>query len=147
LMMLLYAFLLLVLALTRFLVARRVGLLERKYSRVARAAQDMASHPLPREGNSTRSDPYRTAKHQYLLGQLVQKRDRVEGRYAAWQARSERLGRVSTRLRDWEGRWVPYFLGAADAVLLLTLFALFGSGDVPARLRRVLGAVSSPWGG
>ncbi|MBI1916278.1 MAG: hypothetical protein HYS12_16340 [Planctomycetes bacterium] len=146
-MILLYVVLLLALACARFLVARRAGVLERKYSRVARAAQEMAAQPLPREGNSSRSDPYRSAKHQYLLGQLVQKRDRVEGRYAAWQARSERLGRFSTRLRGWEGRWVPYLLGAADAVLLLTLFALFGSGDVSAQLRQVLESVSSRWTG
>jgi len=146
-MMLLYVVLLLVLALARFLVARRVGLLERKYSRVARAAQDMAAQPVPREGNSSRSDPYRTAKHQYLLGQLVQKRDRVEGRYTAWQARSERLGRLSSRLRRWQGRWVPYLLGAADAVLVLTLVALFGSGDLPQQLRQVLDAVTARWNG
>jgi hypothetical protein len=146
-MILLYVVLLFVLAVARFLVARRAGVLERKYSRVARAAQEMAAQPVHRDGNSSRSDPYRSAKHQYLLGQLVQKRDRVEGRYAAWQARSERLGRVSTRLRSWEGRWLPYFLGAADAVLLLTLFALFGSSAVSEQLRQVLESVVARWNG
>ena len=146
-MILLYVALLLVLAFVRLLGGRRASVLEKKYARVARAAQEMASQPLPREGNSSRSDPYRSAKHQYLLGQLVQKRDRVEGRYAAWQARSERLGRVSTGLRGWEGRWVPYFLGAADAMLLLTLFALFGTGDVSGQLRQVLDSVVARWSG
>ena len=144
-MILLYVILLFTLAFARLLVVYRAGVLERKYSRVARAAQEMAVQPVHRDGNSSRCDPYRSAKHQYLLGQLVQKRDRVEGRYAAWQARSERLGRFSTRLREWEGRWVPYLLGAADAVLLLTLFALFGSGDVSAQLRQVLEFVASRW--
>ena len=146
-MILLYVVVLFALVFARFFVARRVNVLERKYGRAARAAQEMAAQPVHRDGNSSRSDPYRSAKHQYLLGQLVQKRDRIEGRYATWHARAERLGQFSTRLRGWEGRWVPYVLGAADAVLLLTLFALFGSGDVSAQLRQVLESVASRWTG
>jgi hypothetical protein len=140
-MILLYLVLLLVLAAARFLVARRVSLLERKFSRVARAAQEVAAQPVHREGNSNRHDPYRLAKYQYQLGQLAQKRDRVEGRYAAWQARSERLGRFAGRVRGWRGRWVPYLLGAADIVLVLTLIALFGSGVLSEQLRQVLDSV------
>lgn len=140
-MILLYLVLLLVLAAARFLVARRVSLLERKFSRVARAAHEVAAQPVHREGNSNRCDPYRLAKHQYQLGQLAQKRDRVEGRYTAWQARSERLGRLVGRVRGWRGRWVPYLLGAADVVLVLALIALFGSGVLSEQLRQVLDSV------
>ncbi len=146
-MILLYLVLLLVLVVARFLVARRVSVLEKKYSRVARAAQEVAAQPVHRDGNSSRSDPYRLAKHQYQLGQLVQKRDRVEGRYAAWQARSDRLGRFAGRLRGWQGRWVPYLLGAADVVLVLTLIALFGSGELSGQLRHVLESVVARWSG
>ena len=136
-MMLVYLVLLLVLVMARLLVWRRVAALERKYARAARAAQEVAQQPVYKEGNSGRPDPYRVAKHQYLVGQLVQKRDRIEGRYATWQARAEGLARLAARLRGWKGRWVPYLFGAADAVAVLVLL---GSGE---ELRQVIEAVAS----
>lgn len=145
-MILLYLSLLLVLGLLRLLIAVRVRMLERKYARAAGEAQALMQQPDYRNGNSRHVDPYRSAKQQFLLGSLVQKRDRAEGRYAAWQARSEKLGRVSQRLRGWKGRLVPYLLGVADVALLLGVLSALGAID-PAQLSKVFERVSASWRG
>jgi hypothetical protein len=145
-MILLYLSLLFVLGLLRLVIAVRVRLLERKYSRAAGEAQALLQQPPHRDGNSRHLDPYRSAKQQYLLGSIVQKRDRVEGRYAAWQARAERLARLSRGLRSWKGRLVPYLLGVGDVVLLLGVLSALGLAD-PVQLSKVLERVSACWRG
>lgn len=144
-MILLYLSLFLLLGLLRLLVAVRVRLLERKYARTARDAQALLQQPAPKQGNSSRADPYVSAKQQYLLGNLVEKRDRAESRYTAWQASAEKLGRLRQRLRGWKGRFVPYFFGAVDVVLVLILLKVVGLVD-PLRLARVIESVAA-WRG
>jgi hypothetical protein len=129
-MILLYLSLLLLLGLLRLLVAVRVRLLEKKYARAARDAQVLAQQSAYKPGNGSRVDPYASAKQQYQLGSLVHKRDRAEARYAAWQASSEKLGRLLLRIRSFKGRFVPYVFGAVDVVLVLALLSLLGHGDL-----------------
>ena len=63
----------------------------------------MLRNPFLREGNSNRSDPCTAAKRQYLLGVLVQERDRLENKHDRWQALSE---------DDSPGRWLDRSLAA-----------------------------------
>jgi len=143
-MMILYVTLLFLLLAVRFVAARRAASLERKYARTAQAARDALERTSLRPGTSNRIDPYRAARDQYVLGQLAQKRDRVEGRYVAWKARSERLGRAVSRLRGWKGRWLPYFVGIIDVVSVL---ALAGSLADQESLRQVIASVAARFSG
>jgi hypothetical protein len=138
-MLLVYISLLVLLGIARFLVARRAARLAKKYARLALAAQEVAQQPVYKPGNS-KPDPYKTAKAQLVLGQIVQKRDRAEGGYTSWQALADRLGRMSAGLRRWQGRWVPYLFGAVDAVLVVALVSFFGLID-PHQVRQWIEAV------
>src|SRR4029077_11145399 len=87
-MMILYLLLLLLLVLARVFVAARAKRLESRYARAANTARELLAQPVYKNGNSNRTDATTHAKQQYLLGQVVEKRDRIEARYLAWQARS-----------------------------------------------------------
>jgi hypothetical protein len=128
-MIFLYAWLLLFLGAVKLLIDRRAGRLERKYARTARAADDLLREPLFKGGNTRNPDPAQAAKRQYLVGQLVQKRDRLEARWHAWQAGAERLRRAVAWVRGWKGRLVPYALGAVDVVAVLALADYLGAGE------------------
>ena len=128
-MIFLYTALLIVLFVARFLVRRRAASLEKKLTRAAVEAEQLARLTPHREGNSARYDTYQVAKRQYLLGQAVQKRDRIEARYTAWHTRSERLGNLSKRLRAWKGKLLPYTFGILDVALVLTLIDYLGAGQ------------------
>ena len=128
-MILLYVALLALLLAARLLIAVRVGRLEKKYMRVSRQAQELASQPVFKQGNGARPDPYKAAKHQYELGRVAQKRDRVEARYTAWQSLSERVSRLTRRLTAWRGRTAPYLVGALDTALAVAALQLLGYGD------------------
>jgi hypothetical protein len=145
-MILVYLSLLLFFGLLRVLIAVRVRLLERKYARAAAEAQALLQQPAYRDGNSRHADPYKSAKQQFVLGSLVQKRDRAEARYAAWQARSDKLGQGVRRLRAWKGRLVPYLLGVIDVALLLGVLSALGLAD-SLQLSKVLERVSAIWRG
>ena len=145
-MMLLYLALLFVLVLARVVVAGRARLLEKKFSRLARDARDLATPPIFKMSGGARPDPYAFAKQQYLLGEVTAKRDLVEARHEAWQARSDKLARMTTRLRNWKGRTVPYLFGAVDAVLLLVALGLLGVLEMPA-LTEIVESLSARWHG
>src|SRR5690348_111781 len=113
-MIFLYTSLLFLLATTHFLLRRRVSALERKYARVAREADELVRQPGYRDTNGSRADPYVTAKRQYQLGLLAQRRDQLEARYVAWQGRAEKFGALVARVRAWRGKKLPYTLGALD---------------------------------
>jgi hypothetical protein len=127
-MIALYSFLLILLGGTYFLLRRRVAVLEKKYARVAREADDLLRQPVYREGNSGRTDPFLNAKRQYRLGLLAQKRDQVEARYTACQERAERFGRLVARVRGWKGRKLPYTFGVLDVACALALIDYLGAG-------------------
>jgi hypothetical protein len=131
-MMFFYLFLLLLLLLARVLVNRRVTRLGRKYERAARTARELLSLPVYKQGNNSKPDLTAQAKQQYLLGQVVEQRDRVEARYVAWQARADRFTRALTRIRSWKGRVIPYVFGAVDLAMVLAFLTLYGLIEFPA---------------
>jgi hypothetical protein len=127
-MVVLYSSLLLLLGGAGFLIRRRARSLEKKYSAVLKEANTLL-HAPHREGNANRTDAYATAKRTYQLGQLAQKKEKLEVRHYAWQARADRVGRWIERLRSWRGRKLPYTLGLVDAVAILTLLEHLGYGQ------------------
>ena len=94
-MILLYTALLLLVGVVYFLVQRRVAALEKKYTRVVKEADTLLRQGNTREGNSNRQDPYQSAKRQYKLAILADKRDRLEASYVAWHQRAERMGKIA----------------------------------------------------
>ena len=128
-MIVLYTVLMFVLVVAKFLIGRRVASLEAKYARVAGEADKLLKQPTYKEGNGSRVDPYVSAKRQYLLGLLAQKRDRVEANYAAWQIFSEKFGRVVASVQSWKGRKVPYTFGALDVAFGLGVIDYLGFSD------------------
>jgi len=125
----LYTSLIIVLGLAKFLIGRRVASLEKKYVRVAKEADALVKQPVFKDGNGSRADPYVTAKRQYQIGLLAQKRDRVEAKYAAWQKTAERFGRCVANLRSWKGKTLPYTFGAVDVVFILGVIDYLGFGQ------------------
>ena len=128
-MIFLYTFLLLVLTAAKLLIDRRALGLERKFARAAKAADQVSRELTFRGGNSSRPDVCEAAKRYYQLGLLTQKRDRLEAKYGACQARAERLGRWVTALRTWKGKKLPYTLGVLDVSCLLYAIDLLGVGE------------------
>ncbi len=118
-MIVLYTALILLLLVARFLIGRRVATLERKYAKVARAADELFREPRLKQPNGGKPDPYLAAKQAYLLGQAVEKRERVEARYCTWQKWAEKFGGLVRALRGWKGRKLPYALGVLDVLLVL----------------------------
>jgi len=127
-MIVLYATVFLVLSVTLFLVKRRASTLERRYARLATRANELLK-PVPRKGNSNNVDPCESARRQYELGVVVQKRDRIEGRYTAWQAFAEKFAGMLKRMRAWKGRKLPYTFGVLDVTGLLALLDYLGASQ------------------
>jgi hypothetical protein len=128
-MIFLYSLLVLVLGLAGFLARRRAAMLESKYTRVARQADQLLRQSTLKEGNSNRNDPFLAAKRQFELGRVADKRDRVEARYSSWQRLSDRLSRLTARVRGWKGRKLPYSFGVIDVASVLWLIDRLGFGD------------------
>ncbi len=127
-MIFLYTALLLLVGVVYFLIQRRVAALEKKYTRVAKEADALLRQGAFREGNSNRQDPYQSAKRQYKLAVLAEKRDRLEAGYLSWHQRAERLGKFRQRLSAWKGRKLPYTFGAIDVACAMSLIDYFGAG-------------------
>ncbi len=128
-MIFLYTLLVGFLGLAKFVTNRRARQLEKKYARTARAVDELARQTPCRDSTNSKSDACQLAKRQYLLGQLAQKRDRLEARHEAWEERSDRLGRWVTCVRNWKGKKLPYTLGVVDVSLVLYLIDQFGVGN------------------
>jgi hypothetical protein len=118
-MILVYALLILLLVVARFVIVRRVAALERKYVKLARTTDELFKVQAPRPGNGGKVDPYATARQAYLLGQAVERRERVENRYIGWQKVAERFTALVNAVRAWKGRKLPYVIGALDVLLVL----------------------------
>jgi hypothetical protein len=129
-MVLLYTSLIFVLGVVKFLIGRRVKSLEKKYVRVAKEADGVLKQSVFKDGNSNRVDPFVSAKRQYLIGLLAQKRDRVESKYAAWQTSADKFGRFVASLRSWKGKKLPYTFGAVDVLFVLGLIDYLGFSEV-----------------
>ncbi|HZT83292.1 MAG TPA: hypothetical protein VFA26_23885, partial [Gemmataceae bacterium] len=118
-----------VLAALAFVVRCQARRLERKYVRAAAETDKLARTPVIQPGNGGRLDPCLSAKRQYQLALVVQKRDRLEARYCAWQALAERLSRLTGAMRAWKGRKLPYTLGMLDVAGVLALADYLVVGD------------------
>ena len=116
-MILIYTVVVLILAIASWLIQRRVARLERKFSRVAKQTHQVALEPAFKPG--ARLDACQIAKRQYQLGQLVQKRDRVEGKVHGWQAFADRFKGLTMRVKGWKGKKLPYTFGVVDVSCLL----------------------------
>lgn len=145
-MIFLYSLFVVALTAAGFLIRRRATQLEARYARVAREADQLLRQPAYKEGNSSKQDPYLTAKKQYALALIADKRDKVEARYAAAQELSEKFARFARRVRAWKGRTLPYTFGAVDVAMLLTLVDYFGFGEVVSA-RALLQLIVSRFGG
>ena len=141
-MLLLYTAVLLLVGVAHFLVKRRVAALEKKYSRVVKEADDLLRQAGHRDGNSNRQDPYQSAKRQFQLAMLAQRRDRMEAGYSRWHRRAERLSKFRHRLRSWKGRKLPYTFGVLDVVGALSLIDALGAGQY-LNVRHLLETVTS----
>jgi hypothetical protein len=127
-MILVYVLLLLLLVVARFFVARRAAALERKYMRIARATDELCKAQTQRPGNN-KPDPYAAARAAYLLGQAVERRERLEARYCAWQKTAERLNSLIAAVRNWRGRRLLYVVGALDVLFVLGALDYLGYGQ------------------
>jgi len=127
-MILLYTTLLFVLGTLSWFVNRRVARLERKFTRTAVEVEQLSTSNAYKPGNS-KLDTAETAKRQFLLGQLVQKRDTLEGKCHSWQHFADRFGKVVTALREARGRKLPYTMGVLDVSAVLYAIDYFGVGD------------------
>ncbi len=143
-MILFYSLVLFLLVAVKFLTVRRAAALERKFSRVALTAEKLVREPVYRAGNGGLMDPYQVAKRQFQLGQLIQKRDRLEGKCIAWQKLAEGAARLAESVRGWKGRKLPYTFGVLDVSMLLALIDYLGVGEVVS-VRSLLQLVTSLW--
>ena len=141
-MLLLYHFVLLLLSGVRLVFTRRAARIERKFARLAKEVNGLLRDPVHKQGNSGREDPYQAAKRQYLLGALVQKKDRLEAKHYGWAQRAEKVSRLIARLRCWKGRLVPYALGVVDVTAAICLVDYLTQGDLVS-LRQLVGLVSA----
>jgi hypothetical protein len=127
-MILAYVLLLLLLVVARYVIARRVAALEKKYVRTARATDELFKAQM-RPGNASKPDAYATARQAYLLGQAVERRERVETRYVGWQKFAQRFGALVEAVRAWRGRKLPYLVGALDVLTVLGALDYLGYHD------------------
>ena len=128
-MILFYVLMVRALGLLQFLVKRRAGGLSRRYVQMATAVQEKLREATPKPGNGGRADPCLAAVQQIQLALLVQKRDHVEAKHFAWQHAADRLGHWAERMREWQGRKLPYLFGMVDVCLLIALAQHFGVTD------------------
>ena len=129
-MILLYTLVLFVLGLIMWIVSLRARALERKFMRVAAAVDALLRQPEYKPGNSNKADPCVSAKRTLLLGQLVEQRDRVEAKHFAWQRWADRTTACYTAVREWQGKKLPYTLGAMDVWMLMHLIEYLGVGTI-----------------
>lgn len=127
-MIVLYSALLLCLGVLKFLVDRRANRLVKKHSRVAQEAERLARVNLFKEAGGNRPDAFLAAKRQFQLGQVVNKRDRIETKYDVWQMRSDRLKSLISAIRGWKGKTIPYTFGVLDVGGILYLVDHLGFG-------------------
>lgn len=127
-MVLLYTFVLTLLGAGWAVAAWRAGRLEKRYAKAALVAEKALKLPQPKPGNG-HQDVAANAKRYYHLGLLVQKRDVLEEKYAAWQGQADRLAGWVTKVRTWRGQKLPYTCGVLDVWMVLTLLDYLGVGE------------------
>jgi hypothetical protein len=128
-MILFYTLALLLLGVAKLVIGWRAAALAKKYTRASAVVDRLTRDHILKDGNSNRQDLARAAKRYFELGRQVQKKERLEAKHYAWQARADRLGGWINRLRNWKGKKLPYTLGALDVWLLFYLIDYFGVGE------------------
>ena len=128
-MIFLYSALVILLGLAAYVARRRTAALEAKFARIAREGDQLARQSPVKEGNSSRHDPYESAKRVYALALFAQKRERSHARFLASRQFSNGLNRLAGRVREWKGLKLPYTFGAFDVASLLWLIDRLGAGD------------------
>jgi hypothetical protein len=121
----LYALLTLAVASVKGWLAARAAGVEKKYAKAAKEAEAVARAVQAKPAGGA-VDPYALAKSHYELGRLVEKRDRLEGKTLAWQARAEKATAVLAKLKGLNGRLMPYLMGVVDVGLVLTALSMLG---------------------
>jgi hypothetical protein len=111
-------------AMKRFLQGRATHA-ERKYTRAALQAEQVA-HLMQIKPGQASQDAFKVAKCQYELGKLVDERDELEQKYHGWQAKADRVQHLLKRLRNWKGQFLPYFAGVVDFTLVLVALHALG---------------------
>jgi hypothetical protein len=129
-MILLYTMMLFVLGMFKFTLSLRAKALERKYVKLAVAVDTLLRQAEYKPGNSNKVDPCAAAKRTLHLGQLVEQRDRVEAKHVTWQVWADRFTRWFVAVREWQGKKLPYTLGAVDVWMLMNAIDYFGVGQV-----------------
>lgn len=124
-MILIYALIVLLLAMAIVLTGTRARSLERRYARAAKEADTVAKDMNFRGGNCARLDAFATAKRQYELGRLVEVRDRLELKHDKWEARAGWFRTLKIALQNRKGRFLPYVLGAVDVVGAFLVLSVF----------------------
>ncbi len=142
-MILFYMLMVLALGSLQSLVKRRAGALGRRHVATATAVQEKLREAAQKPGNGGRADPCQAAVQQIQLALLVQKRDHVEAKHFAWQHAADRLAHWGKRLREWQGRKLPYLFGMVDVCLVMMLVQHFGVAD--AANVKELRQVASAW--
>jgi hypothetical protein len=142
-MILFYVLMVLALGLLQSLVKRRAGALSRRYVAMASAVQEKLREATQKPGNGGRADPCLAAVQQIQLALLVQKRDQVEAKHFAWQHAADRLAHWGSRLREWQGRKLPYLFGVVDVCLMMMLMQHLSVAD--ASNVKELRQVASTW--
>jgi hypothetical protein len=143
-MILLYTTMLTLLGLVKWLVSKRTRALERKFVGLAAEVGKLLKEGDIKPGNSNKVDPCAVAKRVLALGYLVDKRDRVEAKYFAWQRCTDRVTGWMHNLSDWKGRKLPYTLGAIDVWMVFGLIDYTGVGDYLST-RAVIDMVVAYW--
>ena len=128
-MILVYALLLLLLVVARYVIVRRVAALEKKYVRTARATDELFRAQPARPGNASKPDPYSTARQAYQLGQAVERARARRGPLLRLAEAAERFGALVTAVRAWKGRKLPYVVGALDVLFVLGALDYLGYRD------------------
>jgi hypothetical protein len=128
-MILIYTVLMFLLGMVKLVFGMRARALERKFTRVSAAVDQLLRMPDHKPGNSNKVDPCASAKRTLMLGQMVQQRDRVEAKYFAWQRCADRVAHWIQAIRAWKGKKLPYTLGAVDVWMMLSLVDYLGMGQ------------------
>ncbi len=124
-MMILYTLLVFLLSAAQSLIQRRASALAKKYTQAAQQTEKLLRETAFKEGNSSKPDPYQVARRAYVLGSLVEKKERLEAKHFAWQAFAERFGGFVKRVRGWRGKALPYVVGAVDVCVALGLIEVY----------------------
>lgn len=129
-MIFLYTVVMFFLGTAKWLINRRVAVLERKYIQTVDAADSMLRQVAPKGGKDTKFDVCQAAKAQVALGLMIQKQDRLEAKYEKWQAIAKKFNDFVARVHEWKGRKLPYTMGVLDVSALLYAIDYLGFGQL-----------------